>query len=63
LSITHILIVLLVILILFGSKKIPEFMKGIGKGIHEFKKATNNLHGDDSNPADEDDKKSTNKKS
>jgi sec-independent protein translocase protein TatA len=47
----------LVILILFGSKKIPEFMKGIGKGIHEFKKSTNNLHDDISKSSDEDDKK------
>jgi sec-independent protein translocase protein TatA len=62
-SIVHILIVLLVILVLFGSKKIPEFMQGIGKGIKEFKKATNNLHDDISKSADEDNKKSSNKKS
>ncbi len=36
-----ILIVILVIL-LFGAKKIPELMKGVGKGIKEFKDATNN---------------------
>ncbi len=31
------------ILLLFGGKKIPELMKGIGKGINEFKKTKNDL--------------------
>jgi sec-independent protein translocase protein TatA len=31
----------LVLLIIFGGRKIPELMKGIGKGIKEFKNATN----------------------
>lgn len=31
------LIIGLVILVFFGSKKIPEFMKGLGKGVREFK--------------------------
>ena len=35
-----ILIVLLIVL-LFGAKKIPELMKGLGSGIKEFKKASN----------------------
>ena len=34
----EILIVLLVILLLFGGKRIPELMKGIGQGISNFKK-------------------------
>ena len=34
----EILIVLLVILLLFGGKKIPELMKGLGQGISSFKK-------------------------
>ena len=34
----EILIVLLVILLLFGGKKIPELMKGLGKGISNFKR-------------------------
>ncbi len=37
----EILLILLAILILFGGKKIPELMKGLGKGIKEFKNATN----------------------
>ncbi len=53
----------LVILVLFGSKKIPEFMQGIGKGIKEFKKATNNPDEEKSKPADANNKKSSDKKS
>ncbi len=34
----EIILILLVILILFGAKKIPELAKGIGKGMSEFKK-------------------------
>ena len=34
-------IILLGIILLFGAKKIPELMKGIGSGIKEFKKASN----------------------
>ena len=36
----HILLVLLVLVLLFGGKKIPELMKGIGQGMKEFKKAS-----------------------
>lgn len=32
-------IILLIVLLLFGGKKIPELMKGLGSGIKEFKKA------------------------
>jgi sec-independent protein translocase protein TatA len=35
----EIILILLVILILFGAKKIPELAQGLGKGIREFKKA------------------------
>ena len=38
----EILIILLVILILFGAKRIPELAKGLGQGIKEFKGAMNN---------------------
>lgn len=37
---TEILIVLLVIVLLFGGKKIPELMRGLGSGVREFKKAS-----------------------
>ena len=39
----EILIILFIILLLFGSKKIPELAKGLGRGIKEFKKASNDL--------------------
>ena len=35
----HILIVALILLLLFGGRKIPELMKGLGSGIKEFKDA------------------------
>jgi len=33
------ILILLIVIILFGAKKIPDLMKGIGSGIREFKKA------------------------
>jgi sec-independent protein translocase protein TatA len=47
----EIIIIVLVILLLFGGRKIPELMKGLGSGIKEFKNATK----------DEDEKKADNK--
>jgi sec-independent protein translocase protein TatA len=35
----HILLILAVVLLLFGGKKIPELMKGLGTGLKEFKNA------------------------
>jgi sec-independent protein translocase protein TatA len=40
---TEIMVVLVVALILFGSKKIPEFAKGLGQAMKEFKKASNDV--------------------
>jgi sec-independent protein translocase protein TatA len=37
----EITMIVLVLLLLFGGKKIPELMKGLGSGVKEFKKATN----------------------
>ena len=48
LSPSHVVVVLAIALLLFGGKKIPELMKGLGSGIKEFKKATK----DDEKPAD-----------
>lgn len=39
LSWQHLLIVAIIVLILFGGKKIPEMMRGLGSGIKEFKDA------------------------
>ena len=36
----QIALIVIIVLILFGGKKIPELMRGFGKGIKEFKKAT-----------------------
>jgi sec-independent protein translocase protein TatA len=37
LSIPHLLIILVIVLVFFGGRRIPEVMKGLGQGIHEFK--------------------------
>tara|TARA_B110000263_G_scaffold21126_1_gene16612 strand:- start:1556 stop:1726 length:171 start_codon:yes stop_codon:yes gene_type:complete len=37
------IIIVLAVLILFGAKKIPEFAKGLGKGMKEFKKAKDDI--------------------
>ena len=39
----EILLILLVILIFFGAKKIPELARGLGRGIREFKDATSEI--------------------
>lgn len=53
-GITEILVILAVVLLLFGGKKIPELMKGLGSGIKEFKNASK----DDQQPADKKEEKS-----
>ena len=37
------IIILIVVLLLFGGRKIPELMRGLGKGIREFNDAKNNV--------------------
>ena len=37
----EIILIVLVVLLLFGGKKIPELMRGLGKGVKEFKSASN----------------------
>ena len=39
----EIIIIALVILLLFGGKKIPELMKGVGKGVRSFKDGLNDV--------------------
>ena len=36
----HIILILAVVLLLFGGKKIPELMKGLGQGVKQFKNAS-----------------------
>jgi sec-independent protein translocase protein TatA len=43
----HLLIIAIVILVLFGGRKIPEVMRGLGQGVREFKEG---MRGDSSNP-------------
>jgi sec-independent protein translocase protein TatA len=38
---SHIILIVLALLLFFGGKKIPELMKGLGKGMKEFKDAQN----------------------
>lgn len=47
----EIIIIVLVILLLFGGKKIPELMKGIGKGVKSFKDGINGLEDEINNPS------------
>lgn len=42
----EIILIGIVILVLFGAKKIPELMQGLGKGVKEFKKATTDIEKD-----------------
>ena len=37
------IIIVLAVLVLFGGRKIPEFMRGLGKGMREFKDAKDNI--------------------
>ena len=40
-----VLLIALVVLLFFGGKKIPELMKGLGKGVHAFRDGLNNVEG------------------
>ena len=40
---TEIIIIALVVLLLFGGKKIPELMRGLGKGVSQFKKGMKDI--------------------
>jgi sec-independent protein translocase protein TatA len=53
---TEIILVLLVVVLLFGGRKIPELMRGLGKGIKEFKDASKGT-GDETHTAEPGDKK------
>jgi len=47
---SHLIIVLVIILLLFGAKRIPELAKGLGSGIKEFREGVS--AGDDTKPED-----------
>jgi sec-independent protein translocase protein TatA len=48
------IVIILAIVLLFGGRKIPELMKGLGQGMKEFKKARSEEAEDKQNKADED---------
>ncbi|MEI8192706.1 MAG: twin-arginine translocase TatA/TatE family subunit [Flavobacteriia bacterium] len=50
----HIILILIIVLLLFGGKKIPELMRGLGQGMREFKDASK---GDKSEEVDAKEKK------
>ena len=50
----EIVLILAVVLILFGAKKLPELAKGLGQGIKEFKKATNDVTNEINRAMDDD---------
>ena len=39
----HLILILLILVLMFGGKKIPELMRGLGKGIREFNDAKNDI--------------------
>lgn len=41
----EVLLIALAVLLFFGGKKIPELMKGLGKGVHAFRDGLNNVEG------------------
>ena len=49
----ELLLIVLAILLLFGGKKLPELMRGMGKGVKEFKDAMNEPSGDKSEKKEE----------
>ncbi|MDD6772665.1 MAG: twin-arginine translocase TatA/TatE family subunit [Bacteroidales bacterium] len=40
---TELIIILCIVLLIFGGKKIPELMKGVGKGVRSFKEGLNEI--------------------
>lgn len=47
-GVQEIILILVIVLVLFGGKKIPELMRGLGRGINEFKKAKDESNEDTS---------------
>lgn len=49
----ELLVICLIVLLLFGGKKIPELMRGLGKGVRSFKDGVNNIERDIENCAED----------
>lgn len=58
---TELIIIVFVVLLLFGGKKIPELMKGLGKGVRSFKQGMNDIEEEIKRPVDEEAKGKTDK--
>jgi TatA/E family protein of Tat protein translocase len=43
LGFSELLVIMFIILLLFGSKRLPELARGLGKGLNEFKRAANDM--------------------
>lgn len=56
---TEIILIVFVVLLLFGGKKIPELMRGLGKGVREFNDAKNNVRKELEDSMNEPENKST----
>lgn len=56
----EIILILAVVLLLFGGKKIPELMRGLGRGVREFNDAKNNVRDEIKKGMDEDTNKGGN---
>lgn len=50
---TEVLVIALVVLLLFGGKKIPEMMKGLGKGVRSFKEGLREVDDENKNKKDD----------
>lgn len=57
----QIIVILLILLLLFGAKRIPDLMKGLGKGIKEYKKAVKGVEDELLNDDTPDEKESKDK--
>lgn len=55
----HIIVIILVIVLLFGAKKLPELARGLGRSMRIFKSEVDEMKGDEKDPQDEDDEDDT----
>lgn len=60
LGFNEILIIMIIVLLLFGGKKIPELMRGLGRGVREFNDAKSNVRKEIEEGISEKDQRSTN---
>lgn len=55
----EIIFIVLIVLLLFGGKKIPELMRGLGKGVKSFKQGMNEMEEEIKKPQEPEDKRSS----